>query len=144
MENKAYEFKDMATVDVAESVSENAHLIVEDGGVIKRLSDDAYSKSNHTHEEVYDVKMAFNTTANTMINMNGFTYEALKNKISSYQPIKGVMYVNMHTISPRHQFIINDFQLYDSLGYIMISIANSTVPTTYLLKNDTLTTTKPS
>jgi hypothetical protein len=32
------EFKDMATVEVAESVSESAHVLVEDGGVIKRLS----------------------------------------------------------------------------------------------------------
>ena len=40
MENKAYEFKDMATVDIAESVSENVHVLVEDSGVIKRLSKD--------------------------------------------------------------------------------------------------------
>lgn len=38
MENKVYEFKDIATIDVAESVSESAHVLVEDGGVIKRLS----------------------------------------------------------------------------------------------------------
>lgn len=33
----AYEFKDIATVDVAGSVSDAAHVLVEDGGVIKRL-----------------------------------------------------------------------------------------------------------
>ena len=34
----AYEFKDMATVDVAESVSEQAHMLIEDEGVIKRAT----------------------------------------------------------------------------------------------------------
>lgn len=144
MANSAYEFKDIATIDVAEQISEDGHLLIEDGGVIKRLLDDVYSKSGHRHQEVYyDVKIGFDTTTNTMNNMNGFTYEMLKNKIMSYQPINGVLYVNMHTISPRHQFMINSFQLDDSRGYIMINLANSTVPTVYLLNDNTLTTTQP-
>lgn len=37
MENINYEFKDMATIDVVESVSESAHVLIENNGSIERM-----------------------------------------------------------------------------------------------------------
>lgn len=45
MENMNYEFKDMATIDVAESVSDDAHVLVEDGGAIRRFPKDKISNN---------------------------------------------------------------------------------------------------
>lgn len=53
MENMNYEFKDMATIDIAESVLESAHVLVEDGGVIKRVSKEIFGGSEEEGNSLF-------------------------------------------------------------------------------------------
>lgn len=71
----AYGFKDIATVDVTELVSESSHVLIEDGGVIKRAP-----KSQVGGAQNWDVEMEIDyyNYKSTLISGN---YNDVYNKI---------------------------------------------------------------
>ena len=92
-ELKNYEFKDMATIDVAEAVSESAHVLIEDGGVIKRMSKSAVGKVKTVNGTEPDENGNIEVETASSSSWNDLTDKPF------YSEVKDVFYLEETTVS---------------------------------------------
>ena len=76
MENMNYEFKDMATVDMAETVADTANVLIEEDGVIKRAPKNQVGGGNTEWDAEIEVDFYEYTT-----NLISGNYNDVYNKI---------------------------------------------------------------